>query len=547
MSTTILDMDDAELDALKARIVDAQEHDLALSKADMALLCDALETLAFLQERLTDKDITLHKMRKLLGLVKSSEKLRDLTVSPKTAESSRSRPDKPHSGASRHKAPAQTPAVIHHPLDGLKKGDDCPACGIGKVYKYEPARLLRITGNAPLTPELHLSERLRCNACGAFFTAALSADVLADGEADQKYGYSARSVITLNKYFGGTGGGPTPFYRQESLQNLLGVPVTASTAFDQCEQVANAVLPVFRHLQQRAADARHYHLDDTSHRILDQAPIQKKKRNSQREQLRTGVYSSGLIAELVSGETIILFQTNIGHAGEFIDEILQPRAPGLPPPLIMSDALPHNKPTVRTCIHALCNAHGRRQYVDVHDHFTDKVEWVLERYGQIWRFDRESQEHDHTPAERLAWHRQHSLPVMEGIRQWGAAQLVGGEDSPVEGNSGLGKAIAYFDKHFDGLTRFCTQEGARIDNNIMERHLKLVVRNRKNANFYKTATGAAIGDVLTSIIATAAQAQINLFEYLNAVQRHRARVAGDPAKWLPWNYAIPLQEQKSEG
>ena len=121
MSTTILDMDDAELDALKARIVDAQEHDLALSKADMALLCDALETLAFLQERLTHKDITLHKMRKLLGLVKSSE-LRDLTASPKTAESSRSRRDKPHSGASRHKAPAQIPAVIHHPLDGLKKG-----------------------------------------------------------------------------------------------------------------------------------------------------------------------------------------------------------------------------------------------------------------------------------------------------------------------------------------------------------------------------------------------------------------------------------------
>ncbi|MBK8972843.1 MAG: hypothetical protein IPM37_16465 [Hahellaceae bacterium] len=54
------------------------------------------------------------------------------------------------------------------------------------------------------------------------------------------------------------------------------MPVTASTAFDQCEQVANAVLPVFRHLQQRAADARHYHLDDTSHRILDQAPIQKR-------------------------------------------------------------------------------------------------------------------------------------------------------------------------------------------------------------------------------------------------------------------------------
>lgn len=539
MSTPILEMDDAELDALKARIVEAQEHDLALSKADMALLFDVLETLAFLQERLTDKDITLHKMRKLLGIVKSSEKLRDLATSSEDRESSRSGQSKKNPRGPRIKAPVKAPEIIHHKLESIKKGDDCPACEVGKVYKYEPARLLRITGNAPLTPELHLSERLRCNACGAFFTADLPAEVVADGEADQKYGHSARSVITLNKYFGGT-----PFYRQESLQNLLGVPVTASTAFDQCEQVANALFPVFRHMQRLAADARHYHLDDTSHRILDQVPVKKKKRNGTQEQLRTGVYSSGLIAELVTGEEIILFQTNIGHAGEFIDEILQQRSPGIPPPLTMSDALPHNKPTVTSFIQSLCNAHGRRQYVDVHDHFVDKVEWVLERYSHIWRHESESKNQNHTPAQRLAWHAEHSLPIMEEIRAWGVSQL---ETDEVEANSGLGKAIRYFDKHYDGLTRFCTQEGARIDNNAMERHLKLVVRNRKNANFYKTAAGAAIGDVLTSVIATAAEAQINIFEYLNTVQQHQAKAAVNPGQWLPWNYADQLQTvQKSE-
>lgn len=139
---------------------------------------------------------------------------------------------------------------------------------------------------------------------------------------------------------------------------------------------------------------------------------------------------------------------------------------------------------------------------------------------------------------------------MEEIRAWGATQLENDEagSSLVEANSGLGKAIRYFDKHFDGLTRFCTQEGARIDNNAMERHLKLVVRNRKNANFYKTAAGAAIGDVLTSVIATAAEAQINIFDYLNVVQQHQARAAADPALWLPWNYAHQLETvQKSDG
>ncbi|MBK8972589.1 MAG: hypothetical protein IPM37_15110 [Hahellaceae bacterium] len=167
MSTTILDMDDAELDALKARIVDAQEHDLALSKADMALLCDALETLAFLQERLTDKDITLHKMRKLLG---RSNPLRSCGSDGLTQDG---RVLAIPTGQTAFRClPPQSPGANtggdSSSTRWSEKGDDCPACGIGKVYKYEPARLLRITGNAPLTPELHLSERLRCNACGPF-------------------------------------------------------------------------------------------------------------------------------------------------------------------------------------------------------------------------------------------------------------------------------------------------------------------------------------------------------------------------------------------
>jgi hypothetical protein len=38
----------------------------------------------------------------------------------------------------------------------------------------------------------------------------------------------------------------------------------------------------------------------------------------------------------------------------------------------------------------------------------------------------------------------------------------------MEENSGLGKAIRYFDNHFDGLTCFCRIEGAMVDDNLME-------------------------------------------------------------------------------
>ncbi|PIE42910.1 MAG: hypothetical protein CSA50_07740 [Gammaproteobacteria bacterium] len=203
----------------------------------------------------------------------------------------------------------------------------------------------------------------------------------------------------------------------------------------------------------------------------------------------------------------------------------------------MSDALAHNRPLVTDAIQSLCNSHGRRQYVDVHEHFVEKVEWVLEQYGNIWQHETSVKEQNLSPWEGQIYHQKHSLPVMETIREWGKEQL---EISKVEENSGLGKAIGYFDKHFDGLTRFCTEPGAPIDNNIMERYIKLVVRDRKNANFYKTPSSAAIGDVLTSIIATAAEANVNLFEYLTDLQRNRDQVKTNPEQWLPWVYAERL-------
>lgn len=55
----------------------------------------------------------------------------------------------------------------------------------------------------------------------------------------------------------------------------------------------------------------------------------------------------------------------------------------------------------------------------------------------------------------------------------------------------------------------------------MEQHLNLVARNRKNAHFFKSAVGAAVGDVITSLIAT-------------ALQRNQDSVKANPELWMPW-------------
>lgn len=148
---------------------------------------------------------------------------------------------------------------------------------------------------------------------------------------------------------------------------------------------ANACQQIFKALKLLATDAVHYHIDDTSNRIVEQKPVMKKRRNSDNETLRSGVYSSGLIASLDTGQDIILYQTDVGHAGEFLDDILRQRSPGRPPPMMMSDALSHNHVTTVAVLETLCNAHGRRQFVDVINPFPDEVAWVVEQYGQIWK------------------------------------------------------------------------------------------------------------------------------------------------------------------
>ena len=142
------------------------------------------------------------------------------------------------------------PTVCHHGIEGLEKGKVCPECERGRLYKHQPASFIRIVGQPPLSCEKHIMEQLRCNLCGELFTAALPDEVTRDGVRTQKQGYSASTIMAIGKFYMGN-----PYYRQESLQSLLGTPVTASTIYDQCALLVAQIFPVWEMLQQQAADA----------------------------------------------------------------------------------------------------------------------------------------------------------------------------------------------------------------------------------------------------------------------------------------------------
>ena len=163
---------------------------------------------------------------------------------------------------------------------------------------------------------------------------------------------------------------------------------------------------------------------------------------------------------------------------------------------------------------------------------------MLKQLGKVYKNDAFAREQGMSPEERLRFHQVESGPRMKELETWFQEQFA---ERKVEPNSGLGEAILYMQKYWDKLTLFLRQAAAPLDNNIVERALKMAILHRKNALFYKTQNGARVGDLFMSLIYTCQLCRANAFDYLTELQKHRRELFRSPAEWMPWNYRNALE------
>jgi transposase len=431
-------------------------------------------------------------------------------------------------GHGRHGADAYTGAtrvVCRH--ETLAAGQPCPACGRGTLYSLPAGVEIRIDGNALLSAVRYELEKLRCSACGEVYTAGRPTAPGAD-----KYSPRARAVIALARYYLGL-----PFYRRQQVQALVGVPVADATQWDLAERVADGAYPVFDYLWRVGAQGQVIFQDDTHVRILTLLAENRRADVMGTSLERRGMYTTGLVVK--TGEHVIcLYRSGRAHAGDNLTALLAQRAPGLEPPIVMSDALAANqRDDDDHLIRGHCLAHGRRQFTDLEEVFPTEARHVITVLNQVFAHEAVTGDRSMTPAERLVYHQTHSGPLLEGLHAWLGQQL---QDRLVEPNSSLGKAFTYLLNRWPTLTQFLRVEGAPLDSNTVERALKLIIRQRKNSLFYASPHSATVASSLTSLIATCVQAGVNALDYLGALQTHRSAVCRQPAAWLPWNYQESL-------
>lgn len=442
--------------------------------------------------------------------------------------------------------------IVNHSLSREER--ICSCCG-GKMHKQRSKTSTYVLALPMLTTETYISESVRCLTCDTQATA--TRDDSMDTECIGRYHFSAVSSLAALRYQYGMAS-----YRMETMSDAIGIKVADSTQWYLFEKAAALVQPFICFLEKQVANAPKQHTDDTHnivHSLVKSIEAEQEAallQGKNPKEVRSGIHTTNVTGVFPEGE-IVLYKTGLHHAGEILSQILSFRTVD-EQIIIMADAASAITSKIdfkknSNVKMANCNSHAARKFIEsaeaeaevakenrVKDHKTSEyLDYFISRYKTIFENDQKTR--NMTPQERLLFHKQNSLPLMEKMKARVDQAILNKEFEP---NSKIGKDYKYFSNHFPELCAFCYFEGAPVCNNLSERMLKSIIRHRKNSLFFKTLLGAKVADILTSILFTAKVNDLNSVEYLKNLLLYQALWKVNPEEWLPWNYTNTISKLK---
>ncbi len=182
---------------------------------------------------------------------------------------------------------------------------------------------------------------------------------------------------------------------------------------------------------------------------------------------------------------------------------------------------------------AYCWAHWRRQWFDIAKSPPAPIAAeVLQRIAELYRIETEIRGEE--AEARCAIRQQKSKPLIEALKTWLEEIL-----RQVPSGSPTAQAIRYGFNQWDGLLRFLDDGRIEIDSNTVERSMRPIALNRKNALFAGSNEGAENWAMLASLIETCKLHGINPEAYLadvliKLVNNWPNRRLGE---LLPWAWA----------
>jgi len=189
---------------------------------------------------------------------------------------------------------------------------------------------------------------------------------------------------------------------------------------------------------------------------------------------------------------------------------------------------------------AFCWSHVRRRFYELAAAGPAPIaSEALERIADLYRIEAEIR--GRSADERRAIRGDKSRPIVEMLEPWLREKL-----GLISQKTKLAEAIRYALSHWKGLTRFLDDGRIEIDSNVVERAIRPIALNRKNALFAGSDGGGEHWAIIASLIETCKLGGIDPQTYLADIITRI--VNGHPNsridELLPWAY-VPAADLKA--
>ncbi len=158
---------------------------------------------------------------------------------------------------------------------------------------------------------------------------------------------------------------------------------------------------------------------------------------------------------------------------------------------------------------AFCWAHVRRRFYELAVAGPAPIaSQVLTRIAALYAIEGDIR--GHTAEARRATRQHRSRSIIDALEPWLREKL-----SVISQKSKLAEAIRYALSRWEGLTRFIDDGRIEIDSNVVERAIRPITLNRKNALFAGSDGGAEHWATIASLIETCKLLHIDPQIYLS--------------------------------
>ena len=393
-------------------------------------------------------------------------------------------------------------------VDGIRA---CPCCG-GALHQIgeDVAERLDVV---PITFRVLVTRRPRygCRSCESAIVQAPAPARIVEGGIPTE---ALIAQVLVAKY-----ADHLPLYRQAQIYARQGIQLDRSTLADWVGRAAWYLRPLRDHILERLRRSERLFADETTAPVLD--PGRGRTKTGQlwayaRDDRPWGGDDPPMVAYVYAADR--KGERAEAHLGDFAG-ILQVDGYG------GYTALAKRRQQI---VLAFCWAHVRRKFYELADNSPVAIE-VLQRIAALYKIEDEVR--GASAEQRQQIRQERSRVIIDDLRIFLEAK-----NRQVSAKAKLGEAIRYALTRWAGLSRFLDDGRVDLDSNAVERSIRPLALNRKNALFAGSDEGGDNWAVIATLIENCKLSGINPHTWLTQALGKLAN--GHPAnsvgELMPW-------------